>query len=97
MMEPSAITHHGAMGPFITLCKWAARKAVRWYVSPQVADLRRQLAEAGDELVELRKELEELKNLQMQAQAFSLNHYRELHTRMDQIASGADRVRSQAA
>jgi hypothetical protein len=97
IMEPSAITHCGAMGPFITLCKWAARKAVRWYVVPQFADLRKQLAKAGDELVDLRKELEELKSLQMQAQAFSLNHYRELHGRMDHMASGTDRVRGQAA
>ena len=96
-MEPSTITHRGALGPLVTLFKWVVRKTVRWYVGPQFAALRSELAQVRDELAEVRKELEQVESLQMQAQAFALNHYRELHGRMDQMASGADRVRNQAA
>jgi hypothetical protein len=96
-MEPSLITHRGAIGPFITLYKWVARKAVRWYVGPQFADLRNELAKVRDDLAKVRKELEQVESLQMQAQAFTINHYRELHSRIDQMALWADRVHDQAA
>jgi hypothetical protein len=96
-MEPSFITQRGVIGPLVSLFKRVARKTVRWYVGPQFADLRNELAKVRDELAKVRKELEEVERLQTQAQAFALIHYRELHGRIDQMAPGADRVRDQAA
>jgi chromosome segregation ATPase len=43
-MEPSAVSHRPVIGSLVVLVKRIVRKSIRWYVRPQLEDLRARLA-----------------------------------------------------
>jgi hypothetical protein len=43
-MEPSAVSHRPVIGSLVVLIKRIVRKSIRWYVAPQLEDLRARLA-----------------------------------------------------
>jgi chromosome segregation ATPase len=43
-MEPSAVSHRPLIGSLVVLIKRIVRKSIRWYVAPQLEDMRAKLA-----------------------------------------------------
>src|SRR5262245_937740 len=43
-MEPSAVSHRPVIGSLVVLIKRIVRRSVRWYVAPQLEELRLRLA-----------------------------------------------------
>jgi chromosome segregation ATPase len=43
-MEPSAVSHRPVIGSLVVLIKRIVRKSIRWYVAPQLEELRTRLA-----------------------------------------------------
>jgi DNA topoisomerase IB len=89
-MEPAVVSFHRILGPLAALFKHLVRKSIRWYVHPQVAALEQELARVREELTQLEKQ-------HVQTQAFALNHYQELFSRLERLEADQTAARSAAA
>jgi hypothetical protein len=86
-MEPSAASHRRVLGPGVTFAKRLIRRAIRWYVGPQLAELHQKVQELQVQLrhetARLHGHLAQLETQRADTQAGLLVQFLELRAEID--------------